>query len=135
MAPEHNADEIARMEGELSRLEYELQSRYRDMGKGLLEIAEQERREINRLADAIITTRKALTKARHETQCAQCATFNPPDSHYCKRCGARLPGADEDTGEHTGKHTGEHTGTHAAEQAKAPANAGTHTGPNDENEK
>ncbi|MDL2214098.1 zinc ribbon domain-containing protein [Clostridia bacterium OttesenSCG-928-O13] len=94
MNQKDNAEAIARMENELDKLEGELQGRYRDMGKGLLELADQEQREIDRLVDEIVKTRKKLTRARHEIQCDECTAFNPPDSRYCRRCGAKLPMAD-----------------------------------------
>lgn len=90
MAANDNAGQVTRMEEKLDELEQQLQCHYCDMGKSILEMARQEQREINRLVDEIIKTRKALAQARCEVQCEECMAFNPPDSRYCRRCGARL---------------------------------------------
>ena len=87
--------EIKQMEQELSRLEYELYEQYYEVGKGILEKAEQESRKINCLVDQIIEARRKLAEAQREKRCSQCAEANDHNSLYCKRCGARLPEGDD----------------------------------------
>lgn len=91
MAKENNPSDIAQMEEKLRKLEHTLQRRYSEMGKGLLEMADQEQREIDRLVDEMIAIRKELAQAKNELRCESCTAFNPPDSNYCRRCGAKLP--------------------------------------------
>ena len=90
MDSHHNDEEIARVEGRLCRLEEALEQRYRDLGNGLLAIADQEQREINRLVDAVIVARKELSRARCDIQCVHCMTMNPMQSKYCHTCGTKL---------------------------------------------
>ena len=95
MTPHKSDDPIVSMEQALSRLEADLQVRYSNMGKRLLELAEQEQREVNRLVDDMISIRKKLANAKHEIQCDHCLAFNAADSKYCKRCGAKITASDE----------------------------------------
>lgn len=78
------------MEKTLIRLENELQTHYRDIGKCLLEIAEHEQKTVNKLVDEIITLRRQLSICKQEIRCSTCMTVNPPDALYCKRCGKKL---------------------------------------------
>lgn len=94
--------EIRQIEQELSKMEYELYEQYYEVGKGLLEKAEQENRKINDLVDKIIATRRKIAKAKQEKYCPECTESNDYNSLYCKRCGARLPETDDIEGDNNG---------------------------------
>lgn len=85
-------DEIEMMEKTLGQMEHELQNRYSEMGKSLLELADQERREIGSLVDDMIDLRRQLFTAKGETECENCTAYNPADARYCKNCGSKLTG-------------------------------------------
>lgn len=100
-----NADsqeEIKRMEQELSKMEYDLYEQYYEVGKSILEKAEQENKRINDLVEQIIETRRKLSEAKQEKYCPKCAASNDHGGLYCKRCGARL----SDTGDIKGDNHG-----------------------------
>lgn len=84
-------EEIRHMEQEVSKMEYDLYEFYCDVGKGILEKAEQENRKINGMVDDIIEARLKLAKAKREKCCPACVQLNDHNSVYCKRCGAQLP--------------------------------------------
>lgn len=90
----HN-HEIEELEQSLRRLECDLQAYYQEAGKNLLEVADQQQKEVNKLVDNIILTRKQLSIARHEIECDDCLAFNPADARYCKRCGKKLTPAEQ----------------------------------------
>ena len=87
---------VSRLEEQLDKLEFELQVRYCEMGKSLLELAGTEQRAIDRLLERIIQVRRQLSRARHEIQCPACLTFSTADSAYCRKCGEKLPPAPEE---------------------------------------
>lgn len=89
---ENGNTQTADLESVLSKKEQELNELYCDMGKSLLEMAENEQRVANRLVDEIIALRKKLVRARKSVQCAECLAYNAADSNYCSRCGSRLAG-------------------------------------------
>ncbi|MDL2235088.1 zinc ribbon domain-containing protein [Christensenellaceae bacterium OttesenSCG-928-L17] len=72
------------------KLECELLHRYTSIGKGILELAESEAREVNRLVDEIIEMRQQLSEAKGELECSACMAHNVADSKFCNRCGAAL---------------------------------------------
>lgn len=82
--------EIERLEQALHRMERELQTNYQEIGKTVLEAADQQQKEVNKLVDDIISTRKQLSIAIEEIECDDCLAFNPRDARYCKRCGKKL---------------------------------------------
>lgn len=86
---DHNR-EIEKLEQSLRRMEHELQNHYQEMGKTILEVADQQQKEVNKLVDDIILTRTQLSLAREEIECDDCLAFNPLDARYCKRCGKKL---------------------------------------------
>lgn len=81
---------IRQLEQSLSEMEAELQEHYCDIGKRLLELAEKEDKEVNRLVDQIIETRRQLATLQQRVQCPVCFTYNSSDSRYCHHCGKRL---------------------------------------------
>ena len=87
---------VARLEQKLDKMELELQLRYCEMGKNLLELADTEQRAIDRLLERIVAARRQLARAKHETQCPACLCYNTPDSLYCRKCGEKLPPAQEE---------------------------------------
>ncbi len=91
-----NPDDIVQMEKLLNKMEFELQNRYAQMGKALLELAEKEQSSVNDLVDQMIDMRKCLAKAKGEQQCPECMTLNTPHSKYCSFCGLELPAAAAD---------------------------------------
>lgn len=87
---QNDNNQIKELEETLNRLEYELQSHYSDMGKCLLDLAEQEQKKVDKLVDEIIILRKRLSIYKQEIECSTCMTVNPPDAVYCKRCGKKF---------------------------------------------
>lgn len=85
-------EEIEMMEKTLGQMERELQNRYSEMGKSLLELADHEQREIGALVDGMIDLRRQLFTAKGEIECEFCTAFNPADARYCKNCGNKLMG-------------------------------------------
>lgn len=83
-------EEIEEMEASLDGLQDELQQRYYETGKRLMEVASMEQEAINRLVDEIIRTRRKLASLRKEKSCPCCTALNDGDSAYCKRCGQKL---------------------------------------------
>lgn len=81
---------ITQMEGELTHLEADLQARYCQIGKEILELAENEQGKINNLVDEIIKIKKKLAVIKNEIQCPWCMAYNSSDSKYCKHCGEEL---------------------------------------------
>lgn len=86
-------DEVREMEKDLSKMEQELFGQYCEIGKGILEKAEMENKKVNFLVDQIIATRQRLAKEKEERCCPDCAEHNDHNSIYCKRCGIKLPKA------------------------------------------
>lgn len=91
MTTEEHEKQIARMEEELNLLESTLQRKYTDIGKSILELAESEKNEVNRLVEQIIDTKQKLSNVKGEIPCDGCMARNAPDSQFCKRCGKPLP--------------------------------------------
>lgn len=97
MADKENQDQgVTRLEEKLDKMEFELQERYYEMGKTLLELAGSEQRAIDRLLERIIQARRQLAKAKHEIACPACLSYNTPDSTYCRKCGEKLPLAQDE---------------------------------------
>ena len=90
MDPKSHSREIEKLEQSLRRMEHDLQTHYQEMGKTILEVADQRQKEVNKLVDEMIEMQKKLSKARHEIECDACLAFNPLDARYCKRCGKKL---------------------------------------------
>lgn len=90
--------EIQRLEEQITGLENQLQQRYCQMGKELLELADGELKAVNGLVDDIIHARRKLATARREIQCANCMAYNTADSNYCKHCGSMLDTKEQDNG-------------------------------------
>lgn len=93
--------EIEKWEETVTTLSFELERRYCQMGRQLLEIAEGEQRQIGVLVDQLIMARRELSKARGDLQCESCTMMNDAGSKYCKRCGKEI-GLDEKKGDHCG---------------------------------
>lgn len=81
--------DTAPLEESLEKMEAELEASYIQLGKSLMEFAEDEKRGIDALVDEIIRTREQLSAARGEIRCPECMTYNAPRS-YCRRCGAPI---------------------------------------------
>jgi len=64
------------MEKDLSKMECALYEQYCEIGKGILEMAEQENKKINFLVDRIIETHQKLAEAKNEKYCPECAEHN-----------------------------------------------------------
>lgn len=88
--PETTPQEIQQLQRQLDKMELRLFERYCEAGKSLLEIAERENRQIDKLVDAIIETRRHIALAGRNRRCEACATVNDQDSRYCKHCGRHL---------------------------------------------
>lgn len=78
------------LERTLRQREMELKSHYIQIGKHLLEIAEREQKEVNRLVDDIIRIRKTLVHTQHAIQCTNCFSFHAANSRFCSFCGKKL---------------------------------------------
>lgn len=87
---EEKRQKIDRLTRSLDQMEQELVEKYCDVGKYVLEKIEKENREIDRLVDQMIETKKELIKARGEIRCPACYQYNEPDSVYCSKCGQKL---------------------------------------------
>jgi hypothetical protein len=88
---EQRMDEnIQRLERNLNKMETTLNEHYCNIGKRLLEMAEQEDQEINSLVDKIIKIKKQLYDYEHTVQCPSCFLMNRSDSRYCSHCGNEL---------------------------------------------
>lgn len=97
-----NKNDIQRMEEELSVSEAKLQMRYSQMGKSLLEMAEDEQKAVDQLVDKIIRLKKQISAAKNERRCPECMVLNSSDNNYCRHCGAKLA---EDSGQEKGELT------------------------------
>jgi hypothetical protein len=71
-------------------MEATLNEHYCNVGKQLLEMAEQEDREINNLVDKIIEIKKQLYELDRTVQCPSCLLMNSSESRYCSHCGNEL---------------------------------------------
>jgi NADH pyrophosphatase NudC (nudix superfamily) len=71
-------------------MEATLNEHYCNIGKQLLEMAEQEDQEINNLVDRIIEIKKQLYELRQTVQCPSCLLMNSSESRYCGHCGNKL---------------------------------------------
>lgn len=81
---------ITQLEDKITHLETDLQAHYCQIGKEILELAENKQEEINNLVDRIIELKKKLAVIKKEIECPWCMTFNPSDSKCCKNCGEVL---------------------------------------------
>lgn len=95
MNEKSNAEMEKHMEEILNKLELELESRYCQMGKSVLEMADCEKPVINHLVDEIIEMKRQLAVVKEEIECPQCMILNTHDSTYCKHCGELLDKADK----------------------------------------
>lgn len=82
--------EIQRLTQKLSHMEQELLEKYCDAGKLLLEKAEEESREIDRLVDEVIQVKQELVRVKGEKRCPNCYHYNEAESMYCSKCGTKL---------------------------------------------
>lgn len=82
--------EIERLTKQLDHMEQELQEKYCDVGKFVLEKIERENREIDQLTDQVIKVKKELIRVKGEIRCPYCYQYNEPESIYCNRCGKKL---------------------------------------------
>lgn len=96
-----DSKEIERMETRLDSMQRKLQQQYCETGKAVLEIADNEQKEINNIVDEMITLRRQLAEAKGELQCPECMAYNGMESRYCSRCGQLL------NGERSTKNAGE----------------------------
>jgi uncharacterized protein (DUF3084 family) len=88
---EQRRDEnVQRLERNLNKMETALNEHYCNIGKQLLEMAEQEDQEINSLVDKIIEIKKQLYELEQTVQCPSCFLMNSSDSRYCSHCGCEL---------------------------------------------
>jgi hypothetical protein len=83
-------ENVQRLERDLSKMEISLNEHYCNIGKQLLEMAEQEDQEINNLVDKIIEIKKQLYELHLTVQCPSCLLKNSSDSRYCRHCGNEL---------------------------------------------
>lgn len=86
----YKSGESAALEEELHNLENKLTEQYCQMGKTVLELAENEKAVTDKLVDEIIEIRLRLSAEREELECESCACLNDSDSLYCKRCGNKF---------------------------------------------
>lgn len=92
----HTQEEISKMEKELSKMELNLCDSYCEVGKAVLETAEQESRKINNLVDEIVEMQQKLVALKGEKYCPACTEHNDQNSLYCKRCGHKLEDNEQD---------------------------------------
>jgi uncharacterized protein YicC (UPF0701 family) len=83
-------EEVQRLERDLNKMETTLNEHYCNVGKQLLEMAEQEDQEINNLVDKIIEIKKQLYELDQTVQCPSCLLKNSSNSRYCSHCGNEL---------------------------------------------
>ncbi len=88
--------EIRRLTQQLNHMEQELQEKYCDVGKYVLEKVEKENREIDQLVDQVIEVKRELVRVRGEIRCPCCYQYNEPGSIYCSKCGKKLEKKKED---------------------------------------
>jgi hypothetical protein len=88
---EQQRDEnVRKLARDLNKMETTLNEHYCNIGKQLLEIAEQEDQEINGLVDKIIEIKKKLYELGQTVQCPCCLLMNSSESRYCSHCGNEL---------------------------------------------
>lgn len=95
----NSPQETRALKARLSDLEAALNAHYCQMGKRMLELAEEEQRSVGNLVDEIILTRKQLYLENHECRCEACLNINPEGSNYCNACGARISQVQDDSEE------------------------------------
>lgn len=88
--------EIQRLTQKLDHMEQDLIEKYCDVGRSILEKAEQESKEINHLVDEVVKVKQELVKVRGEKRCPNCYHYNEPDSIYCNKCGVKFEEVKED---------------------------------------
>jgi uncharacterized protein (DUF305 family) len=79
-----------KIERDLCKAQLMLNEHYCTFGKQLLEMAEQEDKEINSLVDKIIKLKSQLVEMNQMTQCPKCLEVNNHQSRYCSHCGNKL---------------------------------------------
>jgi hypothetical protein len=84
---QQRSDNVQDLERDLHKMEIALDEHYRNIGKQLLEMAEQEGQEINNLVDNIIEIKKQLYELHQTVQCPSCLLMNSSESRYCNQCG------------------------------------------------
>jgi NADH pyrophosphatase NudC (nudix superfamily) len=83
-------EHVQSLERDLNKMETTLNEHYCNIGKQLLEMAEQEDHEINKLVDKIIELKKQLYELHQTVQCPSCLLMNSSESRYCSHCGNKL---------------------------------------------
>jgi hypothetical protein len=87
---QQKAENVQNLERDLNKMETILNEHYCNIGKQLLEMAEQEDQEINNLVDKIIDIKKRLYELEQTVQCPSCLLKNSSGSRYCRHCGNEL---------------------------------------------
>jgi NADH pyrophosphatase NudC (nudix superfamily) len=83
-------NDVQRLERDLNKMETTLNEHYCNIGKQLLEMAEQEDQEINNLVDKIIEIKKQIYELAQTVRCPSCLLMNSSESRYCSHCGNEL---------------------------------------------
>ena len=71
--------EIERLTRQLDHKEHELEEKYCDVGKSIMDKLEKENQEIGHMVDEVIQLKRKLINAKGQA-----------DSIYCSRCGKKL---------------------------------------------
>ena len=72
--------EIERLIRQLDHKEHELEEKYCDVGKSIMDKLEKENQEIGHMVDEVIQLKRKLIKAKGQIRCPA----------YCSRCGKKL---------------------------------------------
>ena len=81
--------EIERLTRQLDHKEHELEEKYCDVGKSIMDKLEKENQEIGHMVDEVIQLKRKLIKAKGQIRCPACYQYNEADSIYCSRCGRK----------------------------------------------
>lgn len=87
---EKKRQEIEYLTWQLDQKEQELQEKYCDVGKSIMEKIEKENKEIDHMVDEVIQLKRKLVKAKGQIRCPNCHQYNEPGSSYCSSCGKKL---------------------------------------------
>lgn len=87
---EKKRQEIEYLTRQLDQKEQELQEKYCDVGKSIMEKIEKENKEIDHMVDEVIQLKRKLVKAKGQIRCPNCHQYNEPGSSYCSSCGKKL---------------------------------------------
>ena len=82
--------EIERFTRQLDHKEHELEEKYCDVGKSIMDKLEKENQEIGHMVDEVIQLKRKLINAKGQIRCPACYQYNEADSIYCSRCGKKL---------------------------------------------